>query len=94
MPFLECFLVIRRTKDIISDFLQAVVGLSGGDVSGIEILNLFLRLKDVNNELGILDINLTAKSGKIIDIEMQVKKVASMRQRCCTSCTGKPSRES
>ena len=70
-----------KNKVILSDFLQAILGLSNDDVSEIDILNPFLRLEDVNGKLGILDVNLTTKSGKIIDIEMQVRKVASMRQR-------------
>ena len=73
-----------KNKVILSDFLQAILGLSNDDVSEIDILNPFLRLEDINGKLGILDINLTTKSGKIIDIEMQVRKVASMHQRCCT----------
>lgn len=70
-----------KNKVILSDFLQAILGLSNDDVSEVDILNPFLRLEDVNGKLGILDVNLTTKSGKIIDIEMQVRKVASMRQR-------------
>ncbi len=73
-----------KNKVTLSDFLQAVLGLSNNDVSEIDILNPLLRLEDVNGKLGILDVNLTTKSGKMIDIEMQVRKVASMRQRCCT----------
>ncbi len=81
MPFSRCFFGDPKNKVILSDFLQAILGLSNDDVSEIDILNPFLRLEDINGKLGILDVNLTTKSGKIIDIEMQVRKVASMRQR-------------
>ena len=65
-----------KKKVILSDFLQAILGLSDDDVSEVDILNLFLRLEGINDKLVILDLNLTTKSGKIIDIEIQVLKVA------------------
>lgn len=71
----------NENKDILADFLQAILGYPKEEFEKIDILNPFLDVKDVDNKQGILDIKLTTKSGTVLDIEIQVKKMESMRKR-------------
>ena len=67
--------------DILADFLQSVLKCPKEEFEKIEILNPFLYLANVDDKQSILDVKLTTKSGQILDIEIQVKKIESMRLR-------------
>ena len=70
-----------ENTDILADFLQSVLKCPKEEFEKIEILNPFLYLSNVNDKQSILDVKLTTKSGQILDIEIQVKKIESMRLR-------------
>lgn len=71
----------KNDTDILSDFLQTVLKYPKDEFEKIEILNPFLYVANIGDKQSIVDVKITTKSGKIIDIEIQVKKMDSMRLR-------------
>ena len=70
----------ERNKDILADFLTAVLGF---DVKpdDITLLDPHLARDRADDKLGILDVKLKLASGKFINIEMQVENLKDMRNR-------------
>ena len=70
----------ERNKDILADFLTAVLGF---DVKpdDITLLDPHLARDWAGDKLGILDVKLKLASGKFINIEMQVENLKDMRNR-------------
>ena len=67
--------------DILTDFLLAVLNLSPDEYDDITIANPFLLQEYKGDKLGILDVKLKLKSGKIINIEIQVDSVPFIESR-------------
>ena len=67
--------------DILTDFLLAVLDFSPDEYDDITITNPFLLQEYHGDKLGILDVKLKLKSGKIINIEVQVDSVPFMESR-------------
>ena len=67
--------------DILTDFLLAVLDLSPDEYDDITIANPFLLQEYQGDKLGILDVKLKLKTGKIINIEIQVDPVSFMESR-------------
>ena len=67
--------------DILADFLMAVLDLSPDEYDDITIANPFLMQEYQGDKLGILDVKLKLKSGKVINIEIQVDSVPFMESR-------------
>lgn len=47
----------------------------------IKIVDPYFKIRNSNDKLGILDVKLELKSGKIVNIELQVRETADMHQR-------------
>ena len=69
------------SKEILVDFLLTVLNLSPDEYDGITISNPFLPQEYKGDKLGILDVKLKLKSGKILNIEIQVKPMPFMESR-------------
>ena len=67
--------------EILTDFLLAVLNLSPSEYDKITIANPFLLQEYKGGKLGILDVMLKLKSGKIINIEIQVDPAPFMKSR-------------
>ena len=67
--------------EILTDFLLSVLKLSPSEYDKITIANPFLLQEYKGGKLGILDVKLTLKSGKIINIEIQVDPAPAMKSR-------------
>ena len=67
--------------DILTDFLLAVLNLSPDEYDDITIANPFLIQEYKGDKLGILDVKLKLKSGKLINIEVQVDSMPFMKSR-------------
>ena len=67
--------------DILTDFLLAVLDLTPNEYDDITIANSFLLQEYKGDKLGILDVKLKLKSGKIINIEIQVDPMPFMESR-------------
>jgi len=71
----------ENSKEILTDFLSAVLDLSPDEYDEITIANPFLLQEYKGDKLGILDVKLKLKSGKILNIEMQVDPMPLMETR-------------
>lgn len=71
----------EKNTDILSSFLMAVLGLPFEDFDGLQIIDPNLPREFEDDKQGILDVKLRLKSGKIIDIEIQVKRLPHLRER-------------
>jgi len=70
-----------NSKEILTDFLLAVLDLSSDEYDEITIQNPFLLQEYKGDKLGILDVKLKLKSGKILNIEVQVEPMPFMESR-------------
>jgi len=71
----------EHSIEILTDFLLSVLNLSPDEYDDISITNPFLIQEYMGDKLGILDVKLKLKSGKIINIEIQVKPMPFMESR-------------
>jgi len=71
----------EHSIEILTDFLLSVLNLSPDEYDDISITNPFLIQEYKGDKLGILDVKLKLKSGKIINIEIQVDPVPYMGSR-------------
>jgi len=71
----------ENSKEILTDFLLAVLDLSPNEYDEITIQNPFLLQEYKGDKLGILDVKLKLKSGKILNIEVQVNPMPFMESR-------------
>ena len=67
--------------EILTDFLLAVLNLSPDEYDEITISNPFLLQEYKGDKLGILDVKLKLKSGKIINVELQADSMPFMESR-------------
>ncbi|MCL1825305.1 MAG: Rpn family recombination-promoting nuclease/putative transposase [Betaproteobacteria bacterium] len=70
-----------RNSDILTAFLQAALPLPDDDYSEITLLNPFSENDYPSEKVSILDIQAKTTSGRLLDIEIQVKNHAAMRER-------------
>jgi len=71
----------EHSKEMLTDFLLAVLDLSRDEYDDITILNPFLLGEYKGDKLGILDVKLKLKSGKVLNIEVQIDPMPSMDSR-------------
>ena len=71
----------ENSKEILTDFLLAVLNLSIDEYDEIIISNPFLLQEYKGDKLGILDVKIKLKSGKILNIEIQVDPMPFMESR-------------
>jgi predicted transposase/invertase (TIGR01784 family) len=65
--------VFGENMTVLRGFLQAVLDLPVEDYEKLEVVDPNLRPENIGDKLCILDIKLHTKSGKVIDIELQIK---------------------
>ena len=68
----------ENNSDILADFLMAVLDLPESEYDRITLVDPHLKQMFPGDKLGILDVKLHTKTGKVIDIEIQVLNVAKM----------------
>ena len=66
---------------VLGDFLQAVLDLPAEEYHDLTVLDPTLEREHIEDKLGILDVKIHTKSGKVIDVEVQVKAQRSIWQR-------------
>ena len=71
----------KRNKDILIDFLKAILNLSEDEYEHIYLEDTHLKREVPDDKLGIVDVKLTTKTGKIIHIEMQILEQEDMPER-------------
>jgi len=62
----------KRNIEILKDFLKSVLDLADDEYESISLEDTHLKRETVDDKLGIVDVRLTTKSGKIVHIEMQI----------------------
>jgi len=67
--------------EILTDFLLAVLNLTPDEYDEITISNPFLLQEYKGDKLGILDVKIKLKSGKVLNIEIQVDPMPFMESR-------------
>ena len=71
----------EHSKEILTDFLFAVLSLPISEYADISIGNPFLLQEYSGGKLGILDVKLKLISGKMLNIEIQVDPIPFMESR-------------
>ena len=71
----------ENSKEDLTNFLMSVLNLSADEYDDITISNPFLPQEYRGDKLGILDVKLKLKSGKVLNIEVQVDPMPHMDNR-------------
>ena len=70
-----------RNIDILASFLRSVLYLPEDEYSHLTIVDPHSRIEKADDKTVVLDVKLHTKSGKIIDIEVQVSDTPQMKDR-------------
>jgi predicted transposase/invertase (TIGR01784 family) len=70
----------ERNKSMLIDFLKSFVDLPDEEYE-LTFLDTYLKAETEDDKLGILDVKVQTKTGKVIDIEIQVNPVKSIGKR-------------
>ena len=68
-------------KAFLISFLMAVLKLGIDEFADIQIVDPHLKRKRKGGKLGILDVKVRTKAGKIVNIEIQLQITSEMRER-------------
>ncbi|MDR3178433.1 MAG: Rpn family recombination-promoting nuclease/putative transposase, partial [Oscillospiraceae bacterium] len=72
----------EKNQIIIKDFLDSILDIKKEEYENIRVVDPFIKIQNyAKDKIGILDIKLKLKSGKIIDIEIQVAYKENIRER-------------
>ena len=75
------FKAILSDSDILIDFLSGVTNLTPEDYKEVYIVDPHLHREAGHDKLGILDVKVKTKTGKLIDIEIQLYSHTWLRER-------------
>jgi predicted transposase/invertase (TIGR01784 family) len=67
--------------NITRDFLKTFLDIPGEEFGKLTVINPALGKLSKRGKMGVVDIKLTTKSGKIVHIELQVEKTTNIRNR-------------
>ena len=71
-----------NNKEVIKGFLSSILNIPKEEYELLKIESPFLNISDsATDKIGILDVKLSTKNKKIIDIEIQVARMKHMRER-------------
>jgi predicted transposase/invertase (TIGR01784 family) len=71
----------QRNVDVLAAFLQAVLDIPPEDYDTLTIIDPNVKREALGDKAGVLDVKLKTKSGKIIDVEIQVDSYLPLRER-------------
>ena len=71
----------KRNTEFLISFLKSVLRISEGDYETIEVTNPYLAKDYPDDKLGIVDVKLRTKYGKIIHIEIQLQILPELKAR-------------
>jgi predicted transposase/invertase (TIGR01784 family) len=85
-PFLspKCDIVFKilfgdgRDIDLLTDFLQSTLDLPAEDYEEVTLADPHLSRENLGDKLGILDIKVKTRSGKVLDVEVVRHEVAQV----------------
>ncbi|MDR2893741.1 MAG: Rpn family recombination-promoting nuclease/putative transposase [Deltaproteobacteria bacterium] len=73
--------IFGENLNILRDFLGAVLDLPTEEYKDLTVLDPNLEREYLDDKLGILDVKVTTGSGKVLDIEVQIKPQRSIWKR-------------
>jgi len=73
--------VFSDNKLILEDFLKAVLDLPAAEYKDLAVIDPNLDREFIEDKLGVLDVKITTTSGKVLNIEVQVKPQRSIWSR-------------
>jgi predicted transposase/invertase (TIGR01784 family) len=73
--------IFGESSFILSNFLQAILDLPDEEYKGLTVDNPNLEREYLDDKLGVLDVKVHTKSGKVIDVEVQVKAQRAIWER-------------
>ena len=80
--FFKAIFANENNQGIIKSFLSSILDIPREEYDNIQVADPFFKIEDnANDKLGILDVKLKLKNGKIVDIEMQLVFKENMRER-------------
>jgi predicted transposase/invertase (TIGR01784 family) len=71
----------ERNIDLLTDLLKSVLDIPEDEYAGVTIVDPYLLREFEGDKLGILDVKVKTKSGKVIDIEIQVYAMPEIKER-------------
>jgi len=71
----------KRNIEILKEFLKSILNLQADEYEKVTLEDTHLKRESDDDKLGIVDIKLTTKNGKIIHIEMQILEQEDMPER-------------
>ena len=71
----------ERSVELLTDFLKSILRIPAVEYDEVIIVDPHLLREYEGDKLGILDVKVKTKSKKIINIEIQIKPEAGMRER-------------
>jgi conserved hypothetical protein (putative transposase or invertase) len=71
----------KRNDEILIDFLKSVLNISEDEYESIALEDTHLKRETIDDKLGIVDVRLTTKTGKIVHIEMQILEQDDLPER-------------
>jgi predicted transposase/invertase (TIGR01784 family) len=77
----KLFFADERNIELLTDFLKSVLDIPADDYDELSITDPHLLREYPDDKLGIIDVKLKTKTGKIINIEIQVAQMPQMRER-------------
>jgi len=81
-------LVFANRLDLLKPLLKSAIDLPDDDYGEITVVDPHVYPECVGEKLGVLDIKVTLKSKTVVDVEMQRKKIAHLRERVLFYCSG------
>ena len=70
-----------RNIDILTEFLKSVLKIPHDDYDRLTVVDPFLKREDIDDKMGILDVKLHTKSGRVLDVEIQILEIPQMLER-------------
>ena len=80
--------IFATREDLLRPFLKSVIGLSDDELEGLVVIDPHLYPEHADGKLGVMDIKVLLKSSKVIDVEMQQKKITHLRERILSYISG------
>jgi predicted transposase/invertase (TIGR01784 family) len=77
----KLFFADERNMELLTDFLQSVLDIPADDYDVLSIIDPHLLREYPDDKMGIIDVKLKTKSGKVINVEIQVAPMPQMRER-------------
>jgi predicted transposase/invertase (TIGR01784 family) len=71
----------QRNIEVLEGFLKTILDIPPEEYESLTIVNPFLKRLFGRDKLGIVDVRVTTRSGRILHIELQLEKYAYMRHR-------------